>query len=37
MMVENSKNFMHFFIKIYLLVIDSLLIANDDNFWLLIC
>ena len=37
MVVENSKIFMHFFIKIYLLIIDSLLIANDDNFWLLRC
>ena len=37
MVVENSKKFMHFFIKIYLLIIDSLLIANDDNFWLLRC
>ena len=37
MVVENTKLFMLFFIKIYLLFIDHLLKANDDNFRLLIC
>ena len=36
MVVENTKLFMQFFIKIYLLFIDRLLKANDDNFRLLI-
>ncbi len=37
MMVENSKIFMLFFIKNYLLIIHDLLIGNDDNFRVLRC
>ena len=37
MEVENTKLFMLFFIKIYLLFIDRMLKSKYDNFWLLIC